>query len=630
MEAAHFSDTINLREVMIILSAAALIIPLFYRIKISPIIGYIIVGILLGPYGLANLAGKYPFLSHFTIKHPNTIHMMAELGVMFLLFAIGLELSFERLKKMRKLIFTLGGLQVFGCALGIFVIAWKVFGVSATASAIIGVALAMSSTAIVMQILSDNKRITAPEGRASFGILLFQDIIVIPLMFALPFLAPTQLGQGFLPLVKALSMSTVAIVLVVFVGRIILRPIFKLASAIDSTEVFMAASILVVILTGLVTNAAGLSMTLGAFLAGLLLAETEYRREVEATIQPFKGLLLGVFLVSVGMGVNIVAVAENPFLLIGSALLLIAVKAAIIWFIGPRAGLKPRAALYAGLLLGGAGEFAFVLLGIAKNYYITGPRSTDFALTVAALSMCIVPIIAEVLEITKRKYKPKGPDAEIEKATAENVNKDGHVIVVGLGSSGELISSLLHEREVNYLAVDIDINMVTHARDRGMNAYYGDITRPDFLHACAIDRAKAVVISIQNYQSTVGIVAAIRKARPDIPIVARARDSQHAKRLYEAGVSEAVPATLESSLQLAESVMVEAGVPMANILTTIHGKRAALRESILESASSATPSERLQVLKESRLEKGAQKPPTEVPVIDYSDITDKEIVAKKS
>jgi CPA2 family monovalent cation:H+ antiporter-2 len=596
--ASHIATTISLREVMIILSAAAIVVPLFYRFKISPIIGYILCGILLGPYGLGSYSKEYPFLAPFTIKDPDTIHVMAELGVMFLLFAIGLELSFERLKKMRKLIFTLGGLQVFGCAIGIFLISWLAFGVSATASAILGVALSMSSTAIVMQVLSDKKRLNTPEGRAAFGILLFQDIIVIPLMFALPFLAPTKLGLGFFPLVKALALSTVVIVAVIFIGRLVLRPIFKMASAIESTEVFMAASILVVILTGLATYSVGLSMTLGAFLAGLLLAETEYRREVEATIQPFKGLLLGVFLVSVGMGVNVAKIIESPFLIIGSALLLIGVKAAIIGAIGPGLGLKTRNAIYAGLLLGGAGEFAFVLIGIAKTYYIVGPRSSDFALTVAAVSMCIVPILSEILEAVKPK--PKSPGSEIEKASSETLADDGHVIVAGLGRSGELISNLLKAQKVHYIATDIDINMVTQARDNGIRAYYGDVSRPEFLHACAIDRAKAVVISIQNYHSTVVIVNAIRKIRPDIPIVARARDTQHARRLYELGVSEAVPATLESSLQLAESIMVEAGVPMAHILVAIHTKRAELRDEILEAASSATPSQRMRRIKESR------------------------------
>ncbi|MBN8649547.1 MAG: cation:proton antiporter, partial [Caulobacterales bacterium] len=537
-ELAH---SISLRELLIVLSAAAVIVPLFYRFNISPVLGYILSGIMLGPFGLGALSTQYPFLEPFVITNSATIHTMSELGVMFLLFAIGLELSFERLKTMRRLIFSLGGLQVAICTIGIALIAWLVFEVGRTASLIIGISLAMSSTAIVMQILTDKNRLIAPEGRAAFGILLFQDIAVIPLMFAIPFLAPAKLGLGLFPLFKAILLSSIVIIAVLFLGRLILRPVFKLAASIKGPEIFMAASILVVILTGLATNAAGLSMTLGAFLAGLLLAETEYRREVETTIQPFKGLLLGVFLVSIGTGLDFEKIFERPLLLISAACALIAVKAIIIAFIGPMLGLKRKGALYAGILLGGAGEFAFVLLGMAKSFYVIGPRSTDFALTVAALSMAIVPILAEILELQKKKTKPI--ESEIEKASEDTIQDEGHVILAGLGRSGELVATILERHNVKYLATDVDIEMVSQGRKKGHRVYYGDISRKEFLEACGIMRAKAIVISIQDYSKTAAIVKAVREVRQDIAIVARARDIENAGRLYELGVNEAIPAT---------------------------------------------------------------------------------------
>lgn len=595
-QVTEFANSLNLREVMIILMAAALIVPIFYRFKISPVLGYILSGILLGPFGIGALVGDYPFLKPLAMHNSSTIHTMSELGVMFLLFAIGLELSFERLKAMRKMIFALGGLQVAICALGITLIAWLYFKVAFTASAIVGIALSMSSTAIVMQILADKKRLMDPEGRASFGILLFQDIAVIPIMFAIPFLAPGKLGMGFLPLIKAVAISSVAVLTVLVLGRLLLRPMFKLAASIEGTEVFMAATLLVVIATGLIVHLAGLSMTLGAFLAGLLLAETEFRREVEATIQPFKGLFLGVFLVSIGIGVDIDKIFANPIALFGSALALITVKAVLIGFIGKALGLPPRSAFYAGALLGGAGEFAFVLISTTKTLYITGPRTSDFALTVAALSMAIVPILAEILEA--KKPKPKEDNSEIERAKSETSEENGHVIVAGLGRSGELVSSLLAEHKVPYIGTDIDIQLVSEARKKGIKAYYGDASQKEFLHACNIARARAFVITMQNEIKVASIVKAVRSMRPDIPIVARAKDIANAKRLYELGVNEAIPATLESSLQLSEAILVEAGVPMGPIIASVHTKRAAMRQTILDFASSTTPSDRLRAIRE--------------------------------
>lgn len=600
-EIETLGKSLSLREILIILSAAAIVVPLFYRFKISPVLGYILCGIMLGPSGLGALANDYPFLRAFTIKDKATIHTMADLGVMFLLFAIGLELSFERLKAMRKMVFTLGGLQVALSTLGIALICWLAYGVSATASVIIGVALAMSSTAIVMQVLTEKKRLLAPEGRAAFGILLFQDIAIIPILFAISFLAPERLGLGILPFFKALLISIIVVALVIFIGRLILRPLFKMAAAIEGPEIFMAASILVLISTGLATHAAGLSMTLGAFLAGILLAETEYRREVEATIQPFKGLLLGVFLVSVGMSVNLEKVFANPLLIFGGVAALISVKALLVAGIGPFLGLKPRSALYAGILLGGAGEFAFVVIGLAKKLYIVGPRSSDFALTVAAISMCLIPLLAQILE--RGKPKKAAIIDETEKASNETIGENEHVIIAGYGRVGEVVAELLDGHKVSYIAVDLDNKRVSEGRSNGKRVYYGDISRPEFLRACGIDRAKAIVITMHGESQVSAVVKTARILRPEIPLVARAKDADHAHRLYDMGVNEAVPETLEASLQLGEAILVEAGVPMGNIIVSVHEKRAKMRDEILESSTATTPSERLRVLRESHLKK---------------------------
>ncbi len=596
MPGAELGSSLNLRELLVILGAAAIVVPLFYRLKISPILGYILCGVLLGPYLLGALAKDYEFLRFITIKDKKTINTMADLGVMFLLFAIGLELSFERLKKMRRLVFLLGGLQVLVSSFAIAMICWKVFGVSATASSIIGLALSMSSTAIVMQVLAENGRVIRPEGRAAFGILIFQDIAIIPIMFAVQFLAPQRMGMGILTLIQALLISVFAVGAIILIGRLLLRPLFRLAASIKGPEIFMAASILVIILTGLATSAAGLSMTLGAFLAGLLLAETEFRREIEATIQPFKGLLLGVFLVSVGMNLNIGNIIEKPLLILGAVAALIAVKALLIGGIGPFMGLNRRAALYAGILLGAGGEFAFVVIGLAKQLYVVGPRSSDFALTVAALSMCLIPVLSAILERGNRK---KPIESEIEKASSETMGDENHVIVAGFGRVGETVSQMLQYHKVKYIAADNDVKRVSNGRENGHRVYYGDITRPEFLKACAIERAKAVVITMHGEANVTAVVKAVQNMRKDLPIVVRAKDAIHAKKLYELGVNEAVPETLEASLQLGEAVLVEAGVPMGHIIVSVHEKRAQMREEIIEATSFDTPSERLRAIRDS-------------------------------
>lgn len=599
-EIESLGNSLSLREILIILTTAAVVVPLFYRLRISPVLGYILSGIILGPFALGALAKEFEFLKFFTIKDKATIHIMADLGVMFLLFAIGLELSFERLIKMRRVVFLLGGLQVFVSALAISIICWNFFEITATASVIIGLALSMSSTAIVMQVLADKKRMLAPEGRATFGILLFQDIAIIPILFAVSFLAPDRMGLGIVTLIKAMVISIIAVAAVILIGRLVIRPLFKQAAAINGPEVFMAASLLVIILTGLATNAAGLSMTLGAFLAGILLAETEYRREVEATIQPFKGLLLGVFLVSVGMSVDLNLIVERPLPIMGAVAALIAVKAILIGVIGPMFKLDKKAAIYSGLLLGSSGEFAFVVISLARNLEVVGPRSSDFALTVAGLSMCLIPIVAEILELSqKRKGKAS---SQIDKVSEDFLTESDHVIVAGFGRVGNVVVEMLESHKVPYIAIDNNLDRVGQGRSNNKRVYYGDISRPDFLKACAISRAKAVVITASGENQVTSIVHAIRKVRPNIPIVVRAKDGSHAQKLYELGVTEAVPETLEASLHLGEAILVEAGVAMGNIIVSVHEKRAQMREELLESSTGATPSERLRDLRKSHAE----------------------------
>lgn len=597
---AGMVDVAAFKEPVVILTAAAIIVPLFHRMKISPVLGFILCGVLLGPSGLGGLATSLPWLYAFTIQDRASIATMAEFGIVFLMFAIGLELSFERLIMMRKTVFGLGFAQVAVSAVAITSVSLFVPGMVASGAIVIGLALSLSSTAVVMQTLADQKRLTTPAGRGAFGVLLFQDLAVVPILFAVSMLAPDRLGLGVTGLLKSLVIAILAVASTIIMGRIALRPLFRQAARTRSPEIFMAACLLVVIATALGAAAAGLSMALGAFLAGLLLAETEYRREAEATIQPFKGLLLGVFLVSVGMSVDLLKILERPIAIFLAVVGLIALKALIVALAGPLFGIKRPGATKAGLLLGPGGEFAFVVLGLAGTYQVVSPDQADFALLVAAITMCLIPFLARWgVNSGAAKATPIDDTDEAAIAQAAHDPQRAHVIVAGYGRVGVVVVDLLEQQNLPYLAVDANLDRVRRARKEGRKVYYGNAARGDFLRACGIGHAKALVVTMNGGSLVDEVVQAAHLERADLPIVARARDGDHAAHLYGLGVAEAVPETLEASLQVGEALLVEAGVPMGQILVAIHDKRAAMRAALLEASSAATPSQRLQTLRDS-------------------------------
>jgi monovalent cation:H+ antiporter-2, CPA2 family len=593
-------DIAAFKEPVIILTAAAIIVPLFHRLKISPVLGFILCGVILGPSGLGGLATSAPWLYAFTIQDRASIATMAEFGIVFLMFAIGLELSLERLNMMRKAVFGLGSAQVGVTSLAIFAVCYFALGLTGTASAVIGLALSLSSTAVVLQTLAEQKRLTTPAGRGAFGVLLFQDLAVVPILFAVSMLSPDRMGLGVAGLMKSLLVAVLAVGATIIGGRIVLRPVFRQAARTRSPEIFMAACLLVVIATSLGAAAAGLSMALGAFLAGLLLAETEYRREAEATIQPFKGLLLGVFLVSVGMSVDIFKILERPLEIGVSVVGLIALKALIVSVTGPFFGIKRPGATKAGLLLGPGGEFAFVVLALAVSLKVVGQEQADFVLLIAAITMCLIPFLAHwgVAPSKGKANANLAPESALA-AAALSGEQQGHVIVAGYGRVGVVAVDLLVKQGVPYIAVDADLDRVRRARKEGRKVYYGDAARGEFLRACGIGHAKALVVTMNGGSAVDEVVQAAHLERSDLPIVARARDGDHAAHLYGLGVSEAVPETLEASLQVSEALLVEIGVPMGNIIVAIHEKRADMRAALLEASSSGTASQRLRTLRES-------------------------------
>ncbi|WP_308237914.1 cation:proton antiporter [Phenylobacterium sp. J426] len=517
-----------------------------------------------------------------TIDNPGELAQLAELGVVFLLFMIGLELSWERLRAMRRLVFGLGALQV-GVCLVAFAAAALLTGQPLVASIAIGAALALSSTAIVMPTLAEQKRQHAQAGRATFSVLLFQDLAVAPLLVTITLLgrgdgSHEALGQRLL---FSMAPSVLGVGVLLILGRLLLRPMLRSVAKAKSEELFLAACLLVVIGAGLVSALTGLSMALGAFIAGLLLAETEFRHEVETRVEPFKGLLLGLFFISVGLQLNVPLLVERPQVILGAAAAMIVFNIAVVFGLARVFGLKTRPALEAALLLAGAGEFAFVILGQAMADGLVDPLVGQTTLVAATVSMFCIPLLAMLsLRLGGRKLTP----AELPPEVGGDPDAEGRpppqVLVVGYGRVGRLVGEMLRRHQIPWVAAELDPRLVEQGRRAGEAIYFGDASRPEFLQRCGLADAPAVVVTMDNPEGVEAIVAVARSLRPDLTIVARARDARHAQRLYDLGATDAVPETVEASLQLSEAVLVEIGVPMGLVIASIHERRDEFRTAL--------------------------------------------------
>lgn len=554
------------KDLVLFLATAGVLVPLFRRWRISPILGFLAAGVLLGPYGLGALGDSLAWLKYFTVENPAEIAQLAEFGVVFLLFTIGLELSWERLRLMRGDVFGLGAGQVFLSLLLIAAVA-VLSGLSIPVAAAIGAALALSSTAIVMPSLLEAKRQHSRPGRAVFAVLLFQDLAVAPILVTLAVLAG-QSQEGLSPkLLLAFAPAALGMLALVVVGRLALRPMLRSVAKARSEELFVAACLLVVIGAGLAASLAGLSMALGAFIAGVLLAETEYRHQVEVTIEPFKGLLLGLFFLSVGIGLDLSVVAASPTLVVELAVGLIMVKTLVVLGLARLAGMTGREALETGLLLAGGGEFAFVILSFAIGAGLLDNELGQSLLVAATLSMIAIPFLASLaFRLNSRPRAPEVPPGQTERV-------EGAIVVVGYGRVGRLVGDMLGRHEIPWVAADLDARFVEEGRRAGKAVYFGDAMRPEFLRRCGLEDARALVVTMDNPEAAEAVVAVARSMRPQIAIVVRARDARHAQRLYELGATDAVPETVEASLQLSETVLVEVGVPMGLVIASIHERR---------------------------------------------------------
>jgi CPA2 family monovalent cation:H+ antiporter-2 len=568
------------KEALVFLATAGVVVPVFHRLRISPVIGFLAAGVAIGPYGLHRLFPDSSWVSVFTLSDADRVAPLAELGVVFLLFMIGLELSWERLKLMRQRVFGLGGLQMLTAMASIAGIAYAL-GQTTVSAVIIGGALAMSSTAIVIPTLAARRRLASPTGRGSFAVLLFQDLSVAPLLLMVAAL-DDRVGGGLWTVLFALGRAALVLLVLVVGGRLLLRPMMRYVAGTRSPELFMAACLLVVVGTGLLAALAGLSMALGAFVAGLLLAETEFRREIEVMIDPFKGLLLGLFFVTMGAGLNVALILERPLIVGAIAVGLIVLKVALLYPIGRAVGLPRGVARDVSLLLGPAGEFAFVLLPAAVAAALVPGPVAQLVIAGATMSMVALPAIAAIV---LRRRGARAPAVGTIEPPPEDTQ--ARVIVVGYGRVGALIGDMLSRHQIPFLAIDTDPEVTARARAGKKPIYYGDASRIEFLRRCGLAYARALVVTTDDSDAAEHIVRAVRKERPDLTVVARARDARHAARLYALGVTDAVPETVEASLQLSEAVLVDIGVPMGLVIASIHERRDEYRQEL--SATGATP-----------------------------------------
>ncbi len=548
------------KELLIVLATAGVVVPLFGRFRVGVVPGFLLAGVILGPAGLGRLADDYSWLSAFTFSTPEHVQPFAELGVLFLLFVIGLEFSLERLWSMRRLVLGLGSGQFFG-SVALILSGAVLLGVGLEPALVVGLALALSSTAIVTQLLIEARRFAAPIGRVSIGVLLFQDLMVVPIVIVVGLMGGEELAVSG-AVIRAIVLAVAALAIIALAGRYLVRPLLRLAGATGNRELVLAIALFMAIGTAVLTGAVGLSPALSAFLAGLLLGESEYRHQLEVDIEPFKGLLLGLFFMTVGMSLDLVAIASEPASYLGAVLALIIAKFLVVALAARLFGIGVPVAVEAGLVLAGAGEFAFVAFTLAYREEVITPDFHQFAVSVAALSMIAIPGLA----ILGRKFGTALQDRSanatdgVDEIGTDHVLTD-HVVIGGCGRVGQTVARVLEAEQIPYVAVDTKADLVSAKRRAGEPVFFGDACRREILEKLGGASARAFVVTTDKPESAERMVKAILGAWPKATIHARALDMEHARKLSAIGVTDVVPEALEGSLQLAGRVLAGIGLP---------------------------------------------------------------------
>ena len=560
----------GLSDALTILGAAGIVIPAFARLKVSPVIGFIIVGIIAGPYALGALARAHPWLHAVSISDPAAIEPFAELGIILLLFSAGLHISFRRLRTMGKTVFGLGSAELLGCAV-LIAAGLLISGSRVDAAIALGVGLALSSTALVLPITG----IDSPVGKSAFAMLLFEDLALVPLLFLIELMG----GRADMDnLVRTAILGIVVIVAMLAVGRFALSPLFEQAARAKNPELFLAISLLTVILASMATAAVGLSPILGALIAGVLIAETDYNAEVEAITAPLAGLALGIFLITVGMRIDLDALARDWPLILLATVLVVGLKAAITGALLRASGAPLGVAVETGVSMASPSETTLIVLSAAAGVGLLSGAEAGFWRTVTAIGLTVTPLLAAVGRRIGREVQAPAMDAAPSESAA------GRTIIFGFGRVGRMVADMLAAHGKPYLAVDSDLDSVRMARKAGYPVLFGDVSRAELAAQLKLGDAVALVLTMDDPVLVSRVAMRVRRSFPDLPIVARARDTEQAAQLYKAGVTDAVPDTLEASLQLSEAVLVDVGLAMGPVIASIHEKRAELRAQIMAEA----------------------------------------------
>lgn len=541
----------SLAQVAVFLAASVIAIPLFRKLGLGSVLGYLAAGITIGPWGVR------------VVQDAEGVLHVAELGVVLLLFVIGLELQPSRLRAMRRAIFGLGASQVCLTTL-VFTVTARLCGLAWTTAFVAGFALSLSSTPMVLQLLAERGQLKTHYGRSGFAILLFQDVAVMPLLAVLPLLGMKSGAQELSATLLMAGKGLGVMVLLVFGGRYVLRPALRIIAETKVNEAFTAAALLVVIGTALLFDAVGLSMALGAFVAGLLLADSEYRHELEADIEPFKGLLLGLFFMSVGMTANLGLLLEKPALVAALVCALLLVKALLLWAVGRMNGHTNADSRGLAFALPQAGEFGFVLFSLAVAYGVMEPALADLLVIVVTLSMIASPLLMMLHERIERQIKPALPAFDIIES------HEGRVIVAGFGRFGQIIGRVLRMRRIPFTALESSVTQVDFVRRFGNKVYYGDASRLEVLSAAGASTAEVLVLAIDDVEASVRAVEMVRKHYPHLKILARARNRQHAIRLQDLGVHYMIRETFLSGLDMAQQTLETLGMSRTEALDSVH------------------------------------------------------------
>jgi len=532
----------NLEQVAIFLLAAVVAVALFKWLRLGSVLGFLAAGIVLGPWGFSVTADI------------EQMHAIAEFGVVLLLFVIGLELQPSRLLVLRKTVFGLGFAQVLVTTLALGGAA-LLLGMTWRTALVVGFGLSLSSTPLVLQLLAERRQLQAQHGRSAFGILLFQDLAVMPALALLPLLAPagavTSSEPGWIVAAKL-----VAVLIGLVIGsRLLLRPLLRIVGETRTPEVFTAAALLVVIATALAVNAVGLSMALGAFLAGVLLADSEYRHELEADIEPFKGLLLGLFFMSVGISLNLGLLFENPLRMFGYTLAFMALKMLAAFGVGRLARHPPAAARRLAIALPAGGEFAFVLFALGVSDRILDPAQAEELVIAVTLSMALSPLLLSLYDFLAPRLAPAP-------APFDTINEPGNrVIIAGYGRFGQIVSRVLRARRITFTVLEVSQTQIDFVRRLGNKVYYGDASRLELLRAAHTEQAEVFVLAIDDVEASVRTAELVRRSFPAVRVLARARNRQHAFRLMDLGVHWVIRDTYLSSLEMAREALTSLGVP---------------------------------------------------------------------